>query len=783
MRRIALAVLALAAALPAAAQSPSDRDRAVRARLDDIRLDLDAQDADFVKAVEKVRAATDLNIVIDQQASDALADETPMGLRLSRIRASSALRWLVRARNLAFTIRDGVVLITTPEAAAGRPSLRIFDVADILSQPRDFPATGEAEETELTAYDLRDIVGEVIEPGSWDSPGRSISTTGTSLVVQAAPDTLDQVEHFLDALRVLAHFTVSFDARIIDIPAGALPGGPALATLAPGKAVLTPEEAAALLVRAGERDRVLQAAHFTCMNGQRTHVRLDRDETSAQGARSQDAAAAGAIETAAATRPTVIEVSPILVVGRDRFFVNLDAVLADPAEKPENVILPKGRVECGRSSSRTLRTSFHVANGGAALFVLGASEDRVRALVLRVSSSSPALSTSTAIEPESAGDQSAARDYEQFLARRFSMDFSEASFSTVLDYLREVGAMNIMVDPQLNREEGAGDFKVTLKLKDIEIRTALMLLAGMYDLAYGLRDEAVVFTRRDQALQHRVELYDVRDILWCPTSWTGGPLASAEDWEHAGLEIPEEESDAGMEEDALLELIQETIGSGTWEDGAMVESFRGTLIVRHTAEVHKALAGFLKSLREATRRQVQVDARVIEVDAAVHDALESGADGPLPEKSRAALERAIVDGKARVDAAWSLLGMNAQRFHAHQMTTREFVQSYEADKAYPDPVYGRLVGGHFLELRPTIVSGGSESLVVELRAACRDLPEKFAALDLGSGVLQLPASSRASLTTTVAVRSGETRMFSLGSLRGESGERRRVLVWTVRIGE
>lgn len=783
MRRIALAVLALAAALPAAAQSPADPDRAVRARLEDVRLDLDAQDGDFIKAVDKLRAATELNIVIDQQASDALADETPMGLRLSRIRAANALRWLVRARNLAFTIRDGVVLITTPEGAAGRPSLRLFDVADVLSQPRDFPATGESEDTELTAYDLRNIVGEVIEPGSWDSPGRAISTTGTTLVVQAEPEVLDQIEHLLGALRVLAHFTVSFDARIIDLPAGALPGGPGLATLAPGKAVLTPEEAAALLVRAGDRERVLQSAHFTCMNGQRTHVRLDRDETAAQGARSQEEAAAGSIEAVGATRPTVIEVSPILVVGRDRFFVNLDAVLADPPEKPESIILPKGRIECGRSSSRTLRTSFQVANGGAALFVLGASEDRVRALVLRVSSSSPALSTSTAVEPESAVDQSAARGYEDFLARKISMDFSETPFSSVLDYLREVGAMNVMVDPQVNREDGVGDYKVSLKLKDVEIRTALMLLAGMWDLAFGLRDEAVVFTRRDQAREHRVALYDVRDILWGPTSWAGGPIATPEDWEGGAMEVPAEEREAVMEEDTLVDLVQSTIGVDTWENGAMMETFRGALIVRQTPEVHKALAEFLKSMREATRRQVQVDARIIEVDAAVHDALESGADGPMPEKSRAALERALADGKARVDAAWSLLGMNAQRFHARQMTTREFVQAYEADKSYPDPVYGRLVGGHFLELRPTIVSGGGTSLVVELRTACRDLPEKFAALDLGSGIVQLPASSRASLTTTVAVKSGETRMFSLGSLKGDGGERRRVLVWTVRIAE
>lgn len=783
MRRIAVVVLALAASLPARAQAPSEADRAVRQRLEDVRIDLAAEDGDFLKAIEKLRSATELNFVIDSQASESVQDETSMGLRLSRIRAISALRWLVRARHLAFTIRDGVVLITTPEAAAGRPLLRLFDVADILSQPRDFPATGDAEETELTVDDLKNIVSEVIEPGTWDDVGRSLSTAGTTLVAQAEPEVIAQVENLLNALRVLAHFTVSFDVRVVDLPADALPGIPALATLAPGKAMLTAAEATALLARAGDKAGVLQSAHFTCMNGQRTHVRLDREEASAKGVQSQATGAEGRVDGKSMPRPTVIEVSPILVVGRDRFFVNLDAILADAAIGPELLVLPDGRIDCARSSSRTLRTSFQVANGGAALFVLGASDDRIRALVLRVSSSSPALSTSTAVQPATAEDETTARAYEQFLSKKISLDFTETRFADVLDYLREVGAMNVLIDPQLIREDSVGDYKVTLKLKEVEIRTALMLLAGMWDLAYSRRDEAIVFTRRDEAQERSVELYDVRDILWSPVSWAGEPLGTFEEWGQAGANVFQEENAVSMEEDALLDLIQSTIGADTWDDGALIAMFRGSLIVRQTPDVHKAMGGFLKSLRETTRRQVQIDARVIDLDPAVHDALDSGADGPMPAESRAAIERALVDGRARVDAAWSLLGMNAQRFHALQLFSRDYVAAYEDKQDPPVPVFERIMGGHLLEVRPTIVSGDSGNLVVELRTACRDLPEKMASAQLGRGILQLPASSRASLTTTVAVKSGETRMFSLGSMKGEKGERRRVLVWTVKIAE
>jgi hypothetical protein len=293
----------------------------------------------------------------------------------------------------------------------------------------------------------------------------------------------------------------------------------------------------------------------------------------------------------------------------------------------------------------------------------------------------------------------------------------------------------------------------------------------------------VVFTRRGKGEALRVEIYDVRDLVWSRMSWTGNLLDTAGQWEALGTMGASGEATVSLEEEPLVELIRSTISPESWENNASMTSFTGALLVRQTPEIHKAMAAFLKNLREATPRQIQVDARVVEVDAAVHDALDSGADGPLPDKSRSALERAIGDGRARVSAAWSLLGMNAQRFHALPLSSRAYVTGYEKEAAYPDPVYGRLVGGHMIEIRPTIVSSDPGRLVIELRAACRDLPDVLDAKNLGRAVLQLPSSSQASLTTTVAVKSGETRMFSLGNVKGEGGERRRVLVWTVKVVE
>ena len=220
MRRLLFVLPVLAMLSSEAFTQGTEVDRAVRAKLEDIRIDLDVQDGDFLAAVQKIREATGLNIMIDGRAAEESAAQDPMFLTVSKMRASAALHWLVRARNLEYTIVDGVVLITTLEGAAGPVELRIHDVADILSQPRDFPADGNAETSEVTADDLANLVTSSVAPGTWDSNGSSLLVAGTSLVVTADRGSLAQVERLLGALRVMAHFTVTFDARIIALYTG-----------------------------------------------------------------------------------------------------------------------------------------------------------------------------------------------------------------------------------------------------------------------------------------------------------------------------------------------------------------------------------------------------------------------------------------------------------------------------------------------------------------------------------------------------------------------------------
>jgi len=177
---------------------------------------------------------------------------------------------------------------------------------------------------------------------------------------------------------------------------------------------------------------------------------------------------------------------------------------------------------------------------------------------------------------------------------------------------------------------------------------------------------------------------------------------------------------------------------------------------------------------------VQVDARVIEIDPAVLDALDAGGDGPLPEASRAAIEKAILGDRARVTAVWSVLGMNAQRFHAVQLARRTYVASNDIADGVPDPVCRTILSGHVLDVRPTLVPTEPGRVVLEMRVTCCDLPDVLPAVASGNEIVQTPKYSRAEISTMVCTKSGETRLFSLGNTATARGETRRIVVWTVK---
>lgn len=778
MRSLLLAplLLLLLALVPAYAD---EADQAVLKKLEDTRVDLKLEEVDFATAIAALREAVQLNFVLDSRSMEAVEGRI-VTLHLTKMRALHALRWLARAFELQIRISDGVISLAGADAAKDLMDLRLYDVTDILSQPRDFSPQDVGTAEPASADEVRELIERFITPGDWGNDC-SLSTTGSTLVVQHTPQVHAQIERFLATLAAQAHFTVTFDARVLEFAPGAEPGLPALGALAPGRMSLTASEAAALLRRADGTVRVVEAARFTCLNGQRTSAVLTRTDGHPVGVFRAGPMGESPAQMVMEPRETALEVSSILVAGRDQVMVDLRARVADD-DRASDRVETGGNLACAaRASERRLRTSFQVANGGAALFVLGPAGKGVRALLVRVHSNAPAGPTSVPVESV----QQADTDEQQFhaLAKKpIDLAFNAMPLKTVAEELARILGINVVLDSEL-RSEGVSEVPVTLKLQGLEAETALQLLVRMVDLSYVFRDGALLLARRERAESSHVEVYDIRDLVWQRLQSPDMPLS----WQQYISETrlaPESQDQEGMDPDELGEMLRGNIDSWSWDDErrASLAFFHGLLVVQQSPSTHGRIRTFLEGLRATKPRQVQFDGRVIELDAAVYDTLDASGDGPLTAGVQSALEKALTEGKGRVTSCVSVFGMHAQRMYGLRWQRGDYVQDWRQNPG-PEPSFATLVGGSLFDVRPTIMSNQPGRMLVELHATICDLPEEFERVVIQQQTWAKPSQSRGEVFTTVVTRDGETRLFALGNVGTAGQERRRILVWTVKTVE
>ncbi len=772
-RQAALAVLFMAASIAA-----QDSDEELRRKLASIRVDANYEEAPLSFVVEHIRETTKLNFLIDTRVIEN-PDDTKVTFHLRNVRADYLLGWVLRGCGLAWTVRDGVVLITTGDGiAATRSDLRLYDVSDLLTQPRDFPANEAEQSPGFTGDDVVELLKQMIDPGAWDTSPRSMESRLGQIVVACPPEVHARIERLLSAMRYLANFTVTCEARVVDLGPGALAGVPSLGSLAAGRVILSKEEAAALLSPPAGTAEVQEAVRFTCVNGQRMHVVLSRSRAGLQGMLTRWA------DTVAHTRTaeTVIEVLPILAVGRDAVLLDLDARLADPPSAPETIETPSGALHLASSGSRRIRTSVSAPNGGGVLIALGVRGDRVRALFLRVTSNAQPLTVTPAgVVDEEPPDESALRAWNRFRATPISVDLDNVKLAEFVRRVQETGEINCVIDPVL-AEDGTTDSPIEFRVRDVPGELVVKLVTQMLGIGYAFRDEALFFTRPDRLEESVVQVYDVRDLMWTKRDYPGPVFESAEE---AGASLSlSSESGSACFADELEDTIRTNIEPASWEDYANhvgILRLSGALYVLQRPSVQEKIREFLDAVRSMPPRQVHVDARVIELDASVHDGLDAGGGGPLPEASRGAIEQALASGQGRVAALWSVLGLNGQRFHATILREREYVDDYDVDEKSeaPDPVYKTLQWGHALDLRATLPSSADGCLSVELHAQCCDATDPLPTQTAGELTVQTPSVDRASLDTTLIPEAGRTYLFTLGSSAASGEDRRRVLLLTV----
>ncbi|MGA2796756.1 MAG: hypothetical protein ABSE63_04185 [Thermoguttaceae bacterium] len=184
-------------------------------------------------------------------------------------------------------------------------------------------------------------------------------------------------------------------------------------------------------------------------------------------------------------------------------------------------------------------------------------------------------------------DQSAQQDIENALSQKDTFDFADVSLSSFVSTLRDKYGVNVVIDYRaLGEKEIGADSPLSIKLKDVTVRSALELAIRPLGLSWTIYCEAIVIST-PAAIQNMqfTKVYDITE------------LATVSDGQGKTSEEPE----------ALADLITSAVAPESW-NGA---GGRGTIQLVSTGPAR------LLVVSQDYRLQRQIERLLTELQAAV----------------------------------------------------------------------------------------------------------------------------------------------------------------------
>lgn len=188
---------------------------------------------------------------------------------------------------------------------------------------------------------------------------------------------------------------------------------------------------------------------------------------------------------------------------------------------------------------------------------------------------------------------------------KISLSEVDRPLDELVAYLRDFSNINFLIDPEVYTKVSKDQMRVTIKVKDVRLKSALKLILGQYDLAAVYQDGIVRITTRERVNQNVItQFYDVRDLLLKISNFPG-PKLELTGGEGSGGSTGitftvEEPQQSKVDEGFLEELIKTNTGGKSWEENpnaAVRITPTGILIVTQTRAVHKEVENLLNMLR------------------------------------------------------------------------------------------------------------------------------------------------------------------------------------------
>ena len=217
------------------AQAPDPRAEQILNTLSQKRvydLKFESGDITLSGAIEYMRSVTGLNFVLSQKVKDDKAD-TEIDLNLDNVSVRQVLDLITEPNEMAWKIRNGVVMILNKEEALDKAVLQFYDVKDLVAKISDFPgqeinlvpskyqppepADADAEPSSPFEVDsLMDVIRQTIEPDSWDTvENANIEPKNNVLVITTTPDIHRKIGQFLSDLRKNTGLLISLEVRFL----------------------------------------------------------------------------------------------------------------------------------------------------------------------------------------------------------------------------------------------------------------------------------------------------------------------------------------------------------------------------------------------------------------------------------------------------------------------------------------------------------------------------------------------------------------------------------------
>jgi general secretion pathway protein D len=229
--------------LPEATVDPDDKATRDAVREKKIGgLSFNNETGDYNEVKKLVQAITDIPIIITPEAKDVISSES-LVLEMEVTAPMSVENFLNlmtgRSENLAWTVRNGVVEITTKAKAGGSNILFTHDIRDLVYPLTEFlpptvkdipvgdsssetPRTG-GESDEKVAYIEPDLlignIKDATNPGYWDTEGGGTMeyVDGGHLIVTANPEMQHRVANFLNDQRRFATAVVTIESKFLTV--------------------------------------------------------------------------------------------------------------------------------------------------------------------------------------------------------------------------------------------------------------------------------------------------------------------------------------------------------------------------------------------------------------------------------------------------------------------------------------------------------------------------------------------------------------------------------------